>query len=85
LNISPRICPPEPTPCEPKLNPPGFDFAKAASSATDFTGLSPLTIRICGKEMIGVIGWKSFTGSNRRSAYRLGLTASVPMLARNRV
>ena len=61
------ICPPEPTPCEAKLNPPGFVFASAASSATDFAGLSAGTIRMCGNEMIGVIGAKSFTGSKRRS------------------
>ena len=85
LNISPRICPPEPTPCEPKLNPPGLLFASAASSATVLTGLSSGTTRICGNEMIGVIGWKSLTGSTFMSGVRTGLTDITPMLVRNSV
>ncbi len=85
LNISPMICPPEPTPCEPKLRPPGLVLAQAASSAIVFAGLSAGTTRMCGNEMIGVIGWKSFTGSKRRSGVRIGLTDITPMLVRNKV
>ena len=85
LNISPRICPPEPTPCEPKLKPPGLVLASAARSATVFTGLSGGTTRMCGNEMIGVIGAKSLTGSKRRSGNRIGLTDITPMLVRNSV
>jgi len=53
----------EPVPCEAKLNPPGFDLARATSSATDLAGLSRGSVSNWGKLHINVMGRKSLIGS----------------------
>jgi hypothetical protein len=79
------MCPPEPTPCDPKFKPPGFDLAASTSSLTFLAGEVDGTTSTLGNANSGVIGWKSLFGSKRMSGVSAGRIANRPLLARNKV
>ena len=63
LKSSSARCPDVPLPADAKANVPGFAFASAMSSFTDFAATDGCTTRMLGSVMPSVIGAKSLSGS----------------------
>ncbi len=63
LNSSPDRCCDVPLPADANVSVPGFAFASAINSGTDFAGLFGGTISTLALVPISVIGTKLLTGS----------------------
>ena len=81
MNSSVAMWSDAPVPPEANVSLPGLDFASAMYSFTDFTGRAGCTHSTFSAWPTGVIGARSFSGSNDMRAYMWGLIATCPEVA----